>query len=465
MVAEGAYPLHLPTADFSEVSKTSTRYKLSDYQLRHLAIICYREQGSNDAGVRACASHMCNYFERHQRKNFKDVYECTFASGWYWSKARNEAWVAAHPDVPTSVIDAVRDVIVNGNRNIPEYVDEYDCLADIAMIINDGKSYTREKDKAYIMNRANYIKDKTIIQNVYAEGVHDRYTFYCFPDGIGGSCDAFGYISKPAETSEEVATVASNIISAPESATRWMEALAADQSHGYSQANRWGPNYDCSSSVISAYEQAGVPVKARGATYTGNMRSVFLACGFADVTNQVNLNTGAGLIRGDVLLYHIGGTTGHTAMYAGSGNIVHARGQSYGSPATGDQGSEIAVTAYSRSKWQYVLRYKGTVTASASVTQTVTSTTPSTASTPTTARTTAALPEIQTGSYGSAVSVLQGILDMMGYIGSNGKALDIDGDFGGNTAYALASYQKAAGIPPDGVCGAKTWNKLKSGLT
>ena len=69
-----------------------------------------------------------------------------------------------------------------------------------------------------------------------------------------------------------------------ERATARMEAWAADNSHGYDQANRWGPDYDCSSAVISAWELAGVPVKTNGAAYTGNMRGVFLRCGFEDVT-------------------------------------------------------------------------------------------------------------------------------------------------------------------------------------
>ena len=84
-----------------------------------------------------------------------------------------------------------------------------------------------------------------------------------------------------------------------EAATTWMENLAADNSHGYSQANRWGPDYDCSSAVITAWQQAGVPVKDKGATYTGNMRSAFLACGFKLVTQSVNLATGEGLKRGE----------------------------------------------------------------------------------------------------------------------------------------------------------------------
>ena len=422
----------------------ATKYNLNDTQIRHIAIICFREQGSNDAGVRACASQMCNYYEKYQKKKFKSVYECVFGSGWYWTKSKNDQWVKEHPSVPQSVINAVRDVICNGNRTLPEYVDEYDCLSDIALIINDGVTYTRERNKAYVMNRANYHKDKTIIQNVYAESSYDRYTFYCFPDGVNGQCDAFGYISKPSNA--KTSSGASQSVTAPskvaEKAVRWMEALAADDSHGYSQENRWGPNYDCSSSVISAYEQAGVPVKTNGAYYTGNMRTIFLRCGFEDVTDKVNLSTGSGLVRGDVLLYHISGTNGHTAMYAGNGKIVHARGQSYGSPASGDQGTEIAVTNYSRSKWQTVLRYTGGAT-------------PTMPSESCTSRQT-----VSYGSVGSDVGVLQKKLNKKGYRGQNGLPLEVDGEFGMNTLFAVRAFQLAKGLEVDGVVGPKTWAKL-----
>ena len=52
-----------------------------------------------------------------------------------------------------------------------------------------------------------------------------------------------------------------------EKAVNWAVAIAADQSHGYSQVDRWGPDYDCSSFVISAFEQAGVAVREAGASY------------------------------------------------------------------------------------------------------------------------------------------------------------------------------------------------------
>lgn len=138
----------------------------------------------------------------------------------------------------------------------------------------------------------------------------------------------------------------------PEKAVKWAVDVANDNSHGYDQTNRWSPDYDCSSLVISAYKQAGVPLSC---TYTGNMRSNMLDNGFIPV--PVNLATGEGLQAGDVLL----NVQKHTAMYIGNGQIVQASSNEFGGitgGAPGDQtGREIAVRSYYNFPWDMVLRY------------------------------------------------------------------------------------------------------------
>lgn len=146
-----------------------------------------------------------------------------------------------------------------------------------------------------------------------------------------------------------------------ESATAWMEQMAKDNTHGYDQRYRWGEkgDYDCSAAVITAYEQAGVPVKSKGATYTGNMLSVFKQCGFQDVTSKINLATGAGLQRGDVLL----NTAHHTALYCGNGKEVEAsineKGTATGGKPGDQTGREFLIRSYRNYPWTHVLRYTG----------------------------------------------------------------------------------------------------------
>lgn len=133
-------------------------------------------------------------------------------------------------------------------------------------------------------------------------------------------------------------------------------AIANDSKHGYDQGSRWGPDYDCSSFLITVWQDAGIPVKIAGASYTGDMLSAFKKCGFKDVKNSVNIKTGSGLKKGDVLL-----GKGHVVMYVGNGQIVHASINEFGKITggkTGDQtGKEICVRSYYNKPWLYVLRY------------------------------------------------------------------------------------------------------------
>ena len=94
-----------------------------------------------------------------------------------------------------------------------------------------------------------------------------------------------------------------------ESAAAYAQNIAADDSHGYDQAGRWGPDYDCSSLVISAFR------------------------------NHVH----------------------HTSLYIGGGQLVQASINEHGTTTggqTGDQtGREICTRGYYNYPWDCVLRY------------------------------------------------------------------------------------------------------------
>lgn len=136
------------------------------------------------------------------------------------------------------------------------------------------------------------------------------------------------------------------------SAIEWAVGIANDDTHGYDQTNRWGDDYDCSSLLIQAYENAGVPVKTNGANSTADMRGVFVKCGFVQWTWVSDLE----LVPGDVLWRE-----GHCAMFIGEGQIVSAHINELGTTTggtTGDQtGHEIDVSDYASSGvWSYVMR-------------------------------------------------------------------------------------------------------------
>lgn len=225
--------------------------------------------------------------------------------------------------------------------------------------------------------------------------------------------------------------------------------VANDNSHGYDQIHRWlNPDVDCSSLVILSYENAGVPVKEAGATYTGNMKNAFVKCGFEAIPYKKPM----GLMKGDVILNE----KHHTCMYIGGGKIVQA---SIGDKGTignkgGDQtGREVLVcNFYEYSKgWDYVLRYKeqediNTVNVEMRV--------------------------LRQGDKGEQVKTLQRLLKELGYKGKpvNGvqKDLTIDGDYGSNTAYSVGQLQttmKNKGIIQnvDYIVGSYTWNYLLKG--
>ena len=168
-----------------------------------------------------------------------------------------------------------------------------------------------------------------------------------------------------------------------EKAVAWALQVAADNRHGYSQGaenatannpytgSREGPDYDCSSLVYHALEQAGFPIIAawqknpdyyklyNGKQLTGDADTIwpdlqkiggFTKYSWAEVKDNLQ--------RGDILCR----PEAHVAIYIGNGKTVEARGVNNpkgGEYRTGDQGGEIdCYSAYGRG-WTEVYRYTG----------------------------------------------------------------------------------------------------------
>ena len=292
-----------------------------------------------------------------------------------------------------------------------------------------------------------------------------------------------------------------------EKAVNWIIGIANDNTHGYDQGSRWSPDYDCSSLVISAWKQAGVNLTC---TYTGNMYANMVNKGFSDITSQVNLATGSGLARGDVLL----NVSSHTAMYIGNGQICEATGNENGGITggqSGDQtGREICINSYRNYPWNYVLRYvaedsgsretqSGNTTSTDEDTYTVQagdslwaiaekvygsgayytklmtlngltnsnimvgqvlkikSNTQSESQPAQSTSSTNDLPTLRKGSKGEPVRALQALLILRG---QKLTTYGTDGDFGSETEIALRAYQKLKGLTIDGICGSDDWETL-----
>lgn len=228
-----------------------------------------------------------------------------------------------------------------------------------------------------------------------------------------------------------------------EKAIRWMEDAARDNSHGYDQTYRWGEkgDYDCSSAVYKSWENAGIPVKTYsfqkyGCAYTGVMKSVFIHYGFKDITSKVNLATGAGLQRGDILLNE----KHHVAMYCGNGLEVEAsineNGRATGGKPGDQTGREFLIRSYRNYPWNVVLRYTEAADGNPPVTT---------------------KNYLAMGDKGDAVKTMQTMLIKLGY--SCGK-YGADGEYGSGTLAAVKKFQRNNGLVADGLYGEASKAKL-----
>lgn len=162
-----------------------TTYQLTDTQLVNMTRMCYQEQGT-DEGAAAEASLACNLFELRYKGNYKGqsggdglVSYCR-NGGWFGHAADVMDGLRGNTKNPSeSQKNIIYNVICNGQRTVPGYIDEHDCFSDISYIEGGGN----------VSDRSNYVQFQTKIHNIYGS----TYTFWGFP---GAGSDPFGYTSE-----------------------------------------------------------------------------------------------------------------------------------------------------------------------------------------------------------------------------------------------------------------------------
>lgn len=134
-------------------------------------------------------------------------------------------------------------------------------------------------------------------------------------------------------------------------ALNWAIQTANDNSHGYDQGNRQGPDYDCSSLIANALRKGGFNINKD--SYTGNLYSQLKKAGFKEVKDNSDRQAG------DIFL-----TPGHhVVMCVDADRIVHASGNEKGKITGGKEGDQTGKEICIRSwyepkyKWKYHLRY------------------------------------------------------------------------------------------------------------
>jgi len=160
-----------------------TTYNLTTSQKEKLAAMVYAEGGYNYVGMKAVASHMGNLYEI-RKFNYPSttatLYEFISTSTWYAKRTR-EMKFDGTKSYMQEAFRAVEEVLVQGKRTLPLYIDEFDWFPNDVVDAKDKNQY---------------IQGKTVYYNKYGDE-NDLITFWCFNlNSNGTSGNIFGYLKR-----------------------------------------------------------------------------------------------------------------------------------------------------------------------------------------------------------------------------------------------------------------------------
>lgn len=148
------------------------KYNLTDQQKRKLAGMIIGEYGADEAGMKAVASQMANNYEKYRYLYKKCATTRTLYE--YVINSEKGCLHYATYNKPESsnatALKVVEDVIVNGNRTLPLYVDEFD------MFPNDINTFGEVRKKS-----SQYVQGVTEVNGCYGgKGI-----FWCMAQNPG----------------------------------------------------------------------------------------------------------------------------------------------------------------------------------------------------------------------------------------------------------------------------------------
>ena len=165
-------PVYTSNRCTSEYIYEGTRYNLNEEEKKKIAAMVYAEYSFDLEGMKAVASHMANLYEIKKWCGYTNAsfYGYISTSLWYADRTRNWTY---YNDL---AIQAVNDCIVNGNRTLPHYIDEFDLFP---------------KDIHNPLNGDSYVRDITIIKN-YHSAVGK---FWCLSENADKTLTITRYVS------------------------------------------------------------------------------------------------------------------------------------------------------------------------------------------------------------------------------------------------------------------------------
>lgn len=282
------------------------QYSLSEEDMKALARAAMNENNCNLTAFKNELSLMANLYERgNRREKYPTLIDYIRDGGWF-ADSTVRALDNTSRNVPDDRLQAVKDVLVDGNRTLPPQIVEHDCLGDLDWIEVNGVKYEginagncKGDKNTQVFNKSLYLTNTTKIHNKYGA----TYIFYTWAGG-GEACsgeDPFGYYpSNPPDGS--YSTVASSKNSNYAGTEVWssadLQAVEANKSFYESAAKKYGFSWQIL--AVIHYRENNLlrnnPANGRGAYGVSNGEEFLPAGKIDDEEFQRQTDIAAGII-------------------------------------------------------------------------------------------------------------------------------------------------------------------------